>query len=38
VSEIVPVGLARPRDQIATKADEKFARHREHILGLVMSR
>jgi NitT/TauT family transport system ATP-binding protein len=38
VSEIVQVGLARPRDQIATKADEQFARHREHILGLVMSR
>jgi NitT/TauT family transport system ATP-binding protein len=38
VSEIVQVGLARPRDQIATKADEQFARHREHILRLVMSR
>ena len=38
VSEIVQVGLARPRDQIATKADDQFARHREHMLGLVMSR
>jgi NitT/TauT family transport system ATP-binding protein len=38
VSEIVDVGLARPRDQIATKADQQFARHREHILRLVMSR
>jgi NitT/TauT family transport system ATP-binding protein len=38
VSEIVHVGLARPRDQIATKADDQFRRHREHILGLVMSR
>ena len=38
VSEIVEVGLPRPRDQIATKGDERFARHREHILGLVMAR
>ncbi len=38
VSEIVQVGLPRPRDQIATKADERFAHHREHILGRVMSR
>ena len=38
VSEIVQVGLARPRDQIATKANEQFAGHRQHILGLVMSR
>jgi NitT/TauT family transport system ATP-binding protein len=38
VSEIVTVRLPRPRDQIATKADEQFARHREHILRLVMSR
>ncbi len=38
VSEVVQVGLPRPRDQITTKEDERFARHREHILGLVMSR
>jgi NitT/TauT family transport system ATP-binding protein len=38
VSEIVEVALPRPRDQIASKGDERFARHREHILGLVMSR
>ena len=38
VTEIVDVTLPRPRDQIATKADEAFARYREHILGLVMSR
>ena len=38
VSEVVHVGLPRPRDQITTKEDERFARHREHILGLVMSR
>jgi NitT/TauT family transport system ATP-binding protein len=38
VSEVVQVGLPRPRDQISSKEDERFARHREHILGLVMSR
>jgi NitT/TauT family transport system ATP-binding protein len=38
VAEIVGVALPRPRDQIATKADEAFARYREHLLGLVMSR
>ncbi len=38
VTEIVDITLPRPRDQIATKADEAFARHREHILGLVMTR
>ena len=38
VAEIVGVTLPRPRDQIATKADEAFARYREHLLGLVMSR
>jgi NitT/TauT family transport system ATP-binding protein len=37
VAEIVSVTLPRPRDQIATKADEAFARYREHLLGLVMS-
>jgi NitT/TauT family transport system ATP-binding protein len=38
VTEIVDITLPRPRDQIATKGDEAFARHREHLLGLVMSR
>ena len=38
VTEIVDITLPRPRDQIATKADEGFARYREHILGLVMTR
>jgi NitT/TauT family transport system ATP-binding protein len=38
VTEIVDITLPRPRDQIATKADEAFARNREHILGLVMTR
>jgi NitT/TauT family transport system ATP-binding protein len=38
VTEIVDITLPRPRDQIATKADEAFARHREHLLGLVMTR
>jgi NitT/TauT family transport system ATP-binding protein len=38
VSEIVAVTLPRPRDQITTKSDERFAHHREHILGLVMAR
>jgi NitT/TauT family transport system ATP-binding protein len=38
VTEIIDVALSRPRDQIASKADERFAGHREHILKLVMSR
>jgi NitT/TauT family transport system ATP-binding protein len=38
VTEIVTVELSRPRDQITTKADERFAHQREHILRLVMSR
>jgi NitT/TauT family transport system ATP-binding protein len=38
VSEIVNITLPRPRDQIATKGDEAFARYREHLLGLVMAR
>jgi NitT/TauT family transport system ATP-binding protein len=38
VTEIVDITLPRPRDQIATKADEAFAHYREHILGLVMTR
>ena len=38
VTEIVDITLARPRDQITTKADPAFARYREHLLGLVMTR
>ncbi|HEX9041567.1 MAG TPA: ABC transporter ATP-binding protein [Trebonia sp.] len=38
VTEIVDITLARPRDQIATKADPAFARYREHLLSLVMNR
>jgi NitT/TauT family transport system ATP-binding protein len=38
VSEIVDITLPRPRDQIASKADEAFTRYREHLLGLVMAR
>ena len=38
VTEIVDITLARPRDQITTKADPAFARYREHLLGLVMNR
>ena len=38
VTEIVDITLARPRDQIATKADPAFAHYREHLLGLVMNR
>jgi len=37
VNEIVDVNLPRPRDQITTKSDQAFSRHREHILSLVMS-
>ena len=38
VTEIVGITLARPRDQITTKADPAFARYREHLLRLVMHR
>ncbi len=38
VTEMVDITLARPRDQIATKADPAFARYREHLLSLVMNR
>jgi NitT/TauT family transport system ATP-binding protein len=38
VSEIIDITLARPRDQITTKADQAFAHYREHLLGLVMNR
>ncbi|MDQ1060828.1 NitT/TauT family transport system ATP-binding protein [Arthrobacter globiformis] len=35
VSEIVPVNLPHPRDQVATKSTREFADLRAHILGLV---
>jgi NitT/TauT family transport system ATP-binding protein len=38
VTEIVDITLPRPRDQVATKRDEAFARYREHLLSLVMTR
>jgi NitT/TauT family transport system ATP-binding protein len=38
VSEIVDITLPRPRDQLATKRDPAFARFREHLLSLVMTR
>jgi NitT/TauT family transport system ATP-binding protein len=38
VTEVVDIALPRPRDQITTKAGEVFARYREHLLGLVMTR
>ena len=38
VTEIVDITLARPRDQITTKADPAFAHYREDLLGLVMHR
>jgi NitT/TauT family transport system ATP-binding protein len=38
VREIVEVSLPRPRDQIATKKEERFSTLRQHILGLVMAR
>ena len=38
VTEIVDITLPRPRDQITTKSDKAFARYREHLLSLVMSR
>jgi NitT/TauT family transport system ATP-binding protein len=38
VTEIVDITLARPRDQITTKADPAFAHYRENLLGLVMHR
>jgi len=38
LTEIVDITLKRPRDQIATKGEEAFARYREHLLGLVMAR
>jgi NitT/TauT family transport system ATP-binding protein len=38
VTEIVGITLARPRDQITTRADPAFAHCREHLLRLVMHR
>jgi NitT/TauT family transport system ATP-binding protein len=38
VTEIVDITLPRPRDQITTKRDPAFARHREQLLRLVMNR
>jgi NitT/TauT family transport system ATP-binding protein len=38
VREVVEVPLTRPRDQITTKNQERFAALRQHILGLVMAR
>ncbi len=38
VTEVVDITLPRPRDQITTKRDPAFARYREHLLSLVMSR
>jgi NitT/TauT family transport system ATP-binding protein len=38
VTEITDITLPRPRDQIETKRDPAFARYREHLLSLVMSR
>ena len=38
VTEIVDITLARPRDQIATKADPAFAPLPQHLLGLVMTK
>jgi NitT/TauT family transport system ATP-binding protein len=38
VREVVDVRLPRPRDQIATKNEERFSELRRHILELVMAR
>jgi NitT/TauT family transport system ATP-binding protein len=35
VSEVIRVGLARPRDQIATKEDPEFVHARAHVLRLL---
>ncbi|MFT4306029.1 MAG: ABC transporter ATP-binding protein [Microbacterium sp.] len=35
VSEIVPVGLAAPRDQIVTRSDPVFAELRTHVFTLI---
>jgi NitT/TauT family transport system ATP-binding protein len=35
VKELIPVGLPRPRDQIATKALPEFARLRAHVYRLI---
>lgn len=38
VREIVPIDLARPRDQVETKALPEFAEARVHVLKLIMNR
>lgn len=38
VREIVPINLARPRDQVATKLLPEFAEARAHVLKLIMNR
>jgi NitT/TauT family transport system ATP-binding protein len=35
VDEILPVGLARPRDQVTTKEQPEFARLRTHIYTAI---
>jgi NitT/TauT family transport system ATP-binding protein len=35
VKEVIPVGLPRPRDQIATKELPEFARLRAHVYRLI---
>jgi NitT/TauT family transport system ATP-binding protein len=37
VTEIAPIALPRPREQIASRADERFARYRAHLLALLSS-
>ena len=38
VTEIVPVGLGYPRDQLSTKSTKEFAQLRSHVLGLIRTR
>jgi len=38
VREVVPIGLARPRDQVETKTIPEFAESRAHVLKLIMNR
>ncbi len=38
VREVVPIGLARPRDQVETKTLPEFAEARAHVLKLIMNR
>jgi NitT/TauT family transport system ATP-binding protein len=37
VTEIVPITLARPRDQVLTKSDEAFTRYLQRLLAGVMA-